>query len=105
VTVQVWHQVIPEGRTETVDLAVGTYSTTPPDASLGYSPATQQIPLSGAFGVVDKTVEVSKPTCPAGVSKCTLVMWASLINPSAGVRILQPDPATNARATIAVTVK
>jgi hypothetical protein len=104
VTVQVWHQVIPEGRTETVDLEVCTFSTTPPkkgtDAT--YTPSVQRVTLTGAGGVVDKTVEVSKPLCPTDVPTCTLVIGASLANPSAGVTILQPDPATNAQATLTI---
>jgi hypothetical protein len=104
VTVQIAHQLVPHGRTETVDLEVGDYSTTPPEKGVDatYTPSVQRVTLSGAAGVVDKTVEVSKPSCPTAVSKCTLVIGASLANPSAGVRIVLPDPATNAQATLTI---
>jgi len=104
VTVQIHHQLIPEGRTETVDLEVGNYSTTPlrKGVDATYTPSTQKVTLSGNAGVVVERAQVSKPTCPAGFSTCTIVIYASLANPSAGVTILQPDPATNAQATLTI---
>jgi hypothetical protein len=103
VTVQVWHQLTPEGQAQTADLEVGDFSTNPPKGvGATYTPSIQRVTLSGPPGVVIKTVEVSKPSCPTGVSTCALVIWASLANPSAGLRILRPDPATNAQATLTI---
>jgi len=104
VTVQIHHQLIPEGQTETVELEVGNYSTTPLQKGVdaAYTPSTQKVTLSGNAGVVVEKAQVSKPSCPTGIPTCTIVIYASLANPSPGVIIVQPDPATNAQATLTI---
>jgi hypothetical protein len=103
VTVQIHHQLIPQGQTQTVDLEVATYSTTPPKGvGASYSPSLQQAAMSGAPGVAVETVELSRVSCPTGFFTCTIVVLASLANASSGLTILQPDPVTDARATLTV---
>jgi hypothetical protein len=105
VTVQITHQEIASGTEQTVYLQVGTYSTSPPGATLSYNPATQQVAISGAQGVANAQVEVSAPGCPSGSSSCTITIYGSLSNPSSGLTIVAPSPATAAQTTLTVNVK
>jgi len=105
VTVEITHQEIASGTAQTVDLQVGTYSTSPPGATLSYNPTTQQVAVSGAQGVVSAQVTVSGPGCPSGSSSCTITVYGSLSNPSSGLTIVAPSPATAAQTTLTVNVK
>lgn len=105
VNVTIVHQVIPEDQPQSVTLEVSNYYSTPPDATARYKPAVQKVTISGKPGVVNAQVEVSRPSCPAGFPTCTIVVEASLANPSSGLTILQPDPATNSQATLAISEK
>jgi hypothetical protein len=100
ITVQIFHTDLTSVGAQTVEVTVGTYSSNPPPPSLSvtYNPATTTVTLSGAQGVTTATLGVSSQ---AGSG--TVVIQATLSNPSSGISIVAPSPASNAQATLTIT--
>lgn len=101
ISVQIFHQAIPQGTNASVSLQVGTASTIPPSGvAVSYNPANQQVTLPpGDSGKVTCTVEVYGAQGPSGQS--TVNNLATLSNPT-GVTITAPSPGTNAQIPLTV---
>lgn len=100
ITVTVFHQGIQSGSSGSVTLEVGTGVQDPQGAAtLSYTPTSYVLIYAGgqASGDTDTTFTVDSPNG----SSSTVTVQADLIGAS-GVTIKDPNPATNANATLNV---
>jgi Big-like domain-containing protein len=99
-TVTVYHQAISQSDTnESVELDVGTYSTSPQTGvQVTYNPTYKPVPLSGSAGSENFTFSVGAAVCPQ--TSCTVTIQASLRNPTSHITIQAPNPVVNGQATL-----
>jgi len=100
VTVQVFHQDTTGISSPQVTVLIGTYSADPSGLTVTYSPTSRVVSLSGQQGKVTATFTVSSPS-----DMGTVVIQATLssASPAGQITIKDPNPATNARATLSTT--
>lgn len=101
-TVQVQYQAVSVNTnpSPSVTLEVGNASGNPPGNTVSLSPPSRPLSFQGAAGYLVETFAINGATQNGSV-----VIQASLANPSAGVVIQPPSPASNGQATVNTTTK
>lgn len=88
---------------QTVRVAIGTYSTNPPiGVAVSYhTPARTVIIPASPQGVVTTTFAVDSVSV-RGSPVATIIIFASLIEPSSGIRIVKSSSPGDSRASLRV---